>query len=116
MRYAMSLVVAFSLAVANVSLAADGAAIFKQHCASCHGETGKADTAAINAKIREIANPPGKAVATFSEGKAALKAGKINYEGASSALDFDEYGDVTPDFSMSAIEKGKLVRKYIVKI
>jgi len=77
---------------------------------------GKADTAAINAKIREIANPPGKAVATFSEGKAALKAGKINYEGASSALDFDEYGDVTPDFSMSAIEKGKLVRKYIVKI
>ena len=46
MRYAMSLVVAFSLAGANVSLAADGAAIFKQHCASCHGETGKADTAA----------------------------------------------------------------------
>jgi mono/diheme cytochrome c family protein len=46
MRYAISLVVAFSLAVANVSLAADGAAIFKQHCASCHGETGKADTAA----------------------------------------------------------------------
>lgn len=77
---------------------------------------GKADTAAINAKIREIANPPGKAVATFAEGKAALKAGKINYEGASSALDFDQFGDVTPDFSMSAIEKGQIVRKYIVKI
>ena len=77
---------------------------------------GKADTAAINAKIREIANPPGKAVATFAEGKAALKVGKINYEGASSALDFDQFGDVTPDFSMSAIEKGQIVRKYIVKI
>jgi branched-chain amino acid transport system substrate-binding protein len=77
---------------------------------------GKADTAAINAKIREIANPPGKAVTTFAEGKAALKAGKINYDGASSALDFDQYGDVTPDFSMSVIEKGQIARKYIVKI
>src|SRR5437762_4270838 len=46
MRYAMSLVVAFSLAGANVSLAADGAALFKQNCVSCHGETGKADTPA----------------------------------------------------------------------
>jgi len=49
----------------------------------------------------------GKAVATFSEGKAALKAGKINYEGASSALDFDEYGDVTPDFKHVRDREGK---------
>ena len=44
MRYAISLTAAFTLAVASVSLAADGAAVFKANCASCHGETGKADT------------------------------------------------------------------------
>ncbi len=34
----------------------------------------------------------------LAEGKEALKKGKINYEGASSVLDFDQFGDVTPDF------------------
>jgi branched-chain amino acid transport system substrate-binding protein len=77
---------------------------------------GNADTGAINAKLREVANPEGKKVWTFAEGKQALKSGKINYEGASSALDFDQYGDVTPDFGMSTIEKGQIVRKYIIKI
>lgn len=46
MRYTISLTAAVALAVASVSLAADGAAVFKANCASCHGETGKADTAA----------------------------------------------------------------------
>ena len=46
MRYAISLTVAATLAVASVSLAADGAAVFKANCASCHGQTGKADTTA----------------------------------------------------------------------
>jgi branched-chain amino acid transport system substrate-binding protein len=75
-----------------------------------------ADIAAINAKLREVANPPGKQVSGFAEGKEALKAGKINYEGASSVLDFDQFGDVTPDFGVSFISKGQLSRKYIVKI
>jgi branched-chain amino acid transport system substrate-binding protein len=74
------------------------------------------ETAAINAKIREIANPEGKKVYTFAEGKEALKSGKINYEGASSVLDFDQFGDVTPDFGVFFIEKGKLERRYVVKI
>ncbi|MGA0597991.1 ABC transporter substrate-binding protein [Enterovirga sp. CN4-39] len=74
------------------------------------------ETAAINAKIREIANPPGTQVFSYADGKAALKQGKINYEGASSVLDFDQYGDVTPDFGVFFIEGGKLNRKYVVKI
>ena len=77
---------------------------------------GTSATAAIQAKIREVASPPGVAVSGFAEGKAALKSGKINYEGASSKLDFDQYGDVTPDFSMSVFEGGKLVQKYVVAI
>lgn len=77
---------------------------------------GKTDTASIIAKIREVANPDGQVVSTFAEGKEALKKGKINYEGASSKLDFDQYGDVTPDFSMSVLTKGELQRRYVVKI
>lgn len=76
-----------------------------------------ANTAAINAKIREIANPPGEEVFTFAQGKAAIEAGrKINYQGASSILDFDQFGDVTPDFGVFFITKGDLVRRYVVKI
>jgi branched-chain amino acid transport system substrate-binding protein len=74
------------------------------------------ETAAINAKIREVANPPGQQVYTYAEAKEAIKKGKINYEGASSVLDFDQYGDVTPDFGVFFIEKGKLNRRYVVKI
>lgn len=75
------------------------------------------DIAAINGKIREVANPAGEEVFTFAQGKAALAAGKkINYQGASSILDFDQYGDVTPDFGVFFITKGKLERRYVVKI
>ena len=78
---------------------------------------GKADTDSIKAKIRAIANPPGEEVFSFEAGKTALKAGKkINYQGASSVLDFDEHGDVTPDFGVSFIETGTINQKYVVKI
>ena len=75
MRYAMSLVVAFSLAGANVSLAADGAAIFKQRCASCHGETGKADTAAGKAmKVPALAGDAKVAGMADADITASIKA------------------------------------------
>jgi branched-chain amino acid transport system substrate-binding protein len=74
------------------------------------------ETAAINAKIRETANPEGEKVYTYAAAKEALKKGKINYEGASSILDFDQHGDVTPDFGVFFIEGGKLNRRYVVKI
>jgi mono/diheme cytochrome c family protein len=47
MRYLVPVAAAlFAAGLAGDAVAADGAAVFKQHCASCHGETGKADTAA----------------------------------------------------------------------
>ncbi len=71
----------------------------------------------INAKIRDIGNPPGKEVFTFAEGKALLaQKQKVDYQGASSKLDFDKYGDVTPDFGVYVYEKGELVRKDVVSI
>ncbi|MEO3472347.1 ABC transporter substrate-binding protein [Roseomonas sp. CAU 1739] len=75
------------------------------------------ETAAINAAIRQVANPPGEQVGTYAAGKAGIVAGKkINYEGASSVLDFDEHGDVTPDFGAYFIENGAFNRRYVVKI
>ncbi len=75
------------------------------------------DIDAIKAKMRVVSNPPGDKVYSFVEGKAALAKGtKINYEGASSVLDFDPHGDVTPDFGVSFIEKGKLVQHYVISI
>lgn len=71
----------------------------------------------INAKLRAVDEPTGEKVYTFAEGRAALKAGKkINYEGASSQLALDKYGDVTPDFSLSVISGGKLDRKKVVTL
>jgi branched-chain amino acid transport system substrate-binding protein len=75
-----------------------------------------ANNAAVVKAIREVSNPPGKPVTSFEEGKKLLRAGeKINYEGASGRLDFDDRGDITPDFGVTAIEKGKFVARYAVK-
>ena len=68
--------------------------------------TGSANMADVNKNIRTVANAPGTKVHSFAEGKAKLKAGKIDYDGASSILDFDESGDITPDFGVYQIEKG----------
>ena len=77
-----------------------------------------ADVMAINGRIRDVSNPPGTTVTGFEEGKAALQAGEeIDYDGASSRLDFDEYGDVTPDFSLSVVQaSGDIVREDVVQI
>ena len=44
------------VAISVPALAADGAAVFKAHCAGCHGETGEADTAVGKAmKVPQLA-------------------------------------------------------------
>lgn len=78
--------------------------------------TGSTDMAAVNRNIRTVSNNPGAKVSSFAEGKAKLKAGKIDYDGASSILQFDESGDVTPDFGVYRIEKGELARKYTLRV
>ena len=76
-----------------------------------------ASVAQVNAKIRDVANPEGEKVYSFAEGKKLLaEKKKINFEGASSRLDFDQYGDVTPDFGLFVIEKGQLVRRDVISI
>jgi branched-chain amino acid transport system substrate-binding protein len=72
---------------------------------------------AVNARIRDVSSAPGTPVFNFAEGKALLaRKADVNYEGASSKLDFDKAGDATPDFGVYVIEKGELVRRDTVSI
>lgn len=65
----------------------------------------------ISDQIRAVSNPDGEKVYSYAQGKALLDAGKdIDYEGASSRLNFDEYGDSNPDFGVYAIRDGKFER------
>ena len=74
MRYAIPLMATLTLTVASVSLAADGAAVFKQNCASCHGATGKADTPAGKAmKVPALAGDANVAAMTDADVAAKIK-------------------------------------------
>lgn len=65
----------------------------------------------ISKQIRSVSNPPGEKVYSFAQGKKLLEAGKdIDYEGASSRLNFDEHGDSNPDFGVYVIKNGKFDR------
>ncbi len=75
-----------------------------------------ADNVAIAKEIRAVSNPDGEKVTSFAEGKAALKAGKkINYEGASGPLDFDEDGNAVADFALFTYDKGQYVKRYLLQ-
>ena len=71
MRYIM-LTAALTLGFGAAALGADGAALFKEHCAKCHGETGKADTPAGKAmKVPPLAGDA--KVAGMSDADVAAK-------------------------------------------
>jgi ABC-type branched-subunit amino acid transport system substrate-binding protein len=73
---------------------------------------GSTDGAAIQAALREVANPPGEEVLPGDWQRAVelLEAGTdIDYTGASGSLDFDEQGDVGGTFAHWAIQDGEIV-------
>ncbi len=54
---------------------------------------------AVGAKVKTIANPPGTAVSDYATAYKDLKAGtKINYEGASGPMDFNDHNNVFGGF------------------
>jgi branched-chain amino acid transport system substrate-binding protein len=78
----------------------------------------KGDTSgdAIKANIRKVSNPPGRVVGSWADAASAVRAGeKVNYEGASSACDFDENGDVQTDFGVYRIKTGKWALDRVIK-
>jgi mono/diheme cytochrome c family protein len=72
MRYPIPLTAALLLSAASVSIAADGPALYKQNCASCHGATGQADTPASKALNVPPLAGSGK-IAGLSEADVATK-------------------------------------------
>jgi branched-chain amino acid transport system substrate-binding protein len=71
------------------------------------------DPQVFKTKMREISGPPGELVYGFEEGLTALRAGKrIDFDGASGAIDFNEFGDVSPIIGIFRVENGKLILKY----
>jgi mono/diheme cytochrome c family protein len=75
MRYAGPLMAALSVSVASLAFAADGAALFKQHCATCHGATGKADAPASKAlNVPALAGDAKVAGMSDADVTAAIKA------------------------------------------
>ncbi|MCV9999323.1 ABC transporter substrate-binding protein [Pararhizobium sp. YC-54] len=67
------------------------------------------DGAALNKSIRDVSGPEGTKVTSFAEGIAALRKGeRINYDGASGPLDFDQDGNIAQaNFRVSQVKDGK---------
>lgn len=62
-------------------------------------KAGTTDGTAVVAALPEVSNPPGQTVSSWAEAVAAIQAGtKINYNGASGPMDFDQYHNVFGPF------------------
>ncbi|NND03465.1 MAG: amino acid ABC transporter substrate-binding protein, partial [Acidimicrobiia bacterium] len=72
-------------------------------------KAGTTDGVAVAAAIPEILNGPGVDVYTYAEGLAAIEAGDdINYHGASSSLDVNQFGNLaSPTFGEQQIVDGE---------
>lgn len=67
--------------------------------------------------LQDVTSPPGREVYSFTEGVEALRAGEeINYEGASSRIDFDENGDVRPDFGLYQVQNGSIEQVQVIEL
>lgn len=77
-------------------------------------KNGSADRAGVAAALREVTTAPGETILPGEWTKAVelIKAGTdINYEGASSNLDFDAAGDIAGGIDYFVIEGGAIVNK-----
>lgn len=79
-------------------------------------KAGTTDGSAVAKALIEVSGPPGTKVSSFAEGLELLKNGEdIDYEGASSSIDFDDKGDVKADFGVFEIHDGKFEQVDTVK-
>lgn len=76
-----------------------------------------ANSQEVSTKIRPVTNAPGTKVSTFVEGRDAIKRGEeIDYEGASSSLEFGEAGQTTPNFGVFGFEDNKLALQEVMTL
>lgn len=75
------------------------------HCECTSGEK-------LSQSILEVTTPDGEDVYSYAEGVEALNAGEaINYQGASSNLDFNEKGNQVPNFGLYQVVEGTVTLK-----
>ncbi len=81
-------------------------------------KAGTTDGPAVAAAIPEILNSPGTEVFSYAEGLAAIEAGEdIDYHGASSSLDVNEFGNLaSPTFGEQQIVDGKWTQVATVEL
>lgn len=76
-----------------------------------------AKSSVVSTKIRPVTNAPGRKVSTFAEGRDALRNGEeIDYEGASSSLEFGPQGQTTPAFGVFGFENNKLTLQEVITL
>jgi branched-chain amino acid transport system substrate-binding protein len=81
-------------------------------------QAGSTDRTKIRDALRQICCAPGEVIepGEWAKAKADIAAGKkINYEGASSNCDFDEYGDVTGVYGRYIVENGAFKQVELLK-
>lgn len=76
------------------------------------------DNEAVAAAIPEVLNPPGTEVFTYAEGLAAIEAGEdIDYHGASSSLDVNEFGNLSsPNYGEQHVIDGEWTQVATVEL
>ena len=79
---------------------------------------GTTDGEAVAAVISDLLNPPGTVVYSYAEGLAAIEAGEdIDYHGASSSLDVNEFGNLaSPNFGEQNIVDGQWTQVATVEL
>ena len=79
---------------------------------------GTTDGKAVAAVISDLLNPPGTVVYSYAEGLAAIEAGEdIDYHGASSSLDVNEFGNLaSPNFGEQNIVDGQWTQVATVEL
>jgi branched-chain amino acid transport system substrate-binding protein len=81
-------------------------------------QAGTTDKEAVAAAIPDILNPPGTEVFSYAEAVAAIEAGEeIDYHGASSSLDVNEFGNLaSPNFGEQHIIDGQWTQVATVEL
>jgi branched-chain amino acid transport system substrate-binding protein len=72
----------------------------------------------LAARVRDVANAPGRVVHSYAEGVRALRAGHdIDYEGASGSLQLNEHGNLeSPLFRTLIAENGQWVPSELIEL
>ena len=72
---------------------------------------GEASHDAVQQNIGPVARPPGTEVSTFADGKEALENGEeINYVGAQTPVDFNDFGDVFNRADVFELQDGEFTK------